>query len=83
MTDWKNTRIEELMSALSRLRSENEGMAKLLHRLYDELAEVGGGADDEADPNNTSPEMADAHIAGLMRQEIRKLFPPLPEEVKP
>ena len=51
------TRIKELEDAL---------------RVVDEALEQNpGGVDDDADPDNTSPEDASAHLCGLIRHDIR------------
>ena len=52
------------------VNSHDELLAAL--RVADEMLEGNpAGVDDEADPNNPSPEDASAHTAGLIRQVLR------------
>lgn len=45
-----------------------------LRDLYDRACRIGPGADLDADPNDTSPDDAVAHDAGLMAQELAALL---------
>jgi hypothetical protein len=69
--DLTSSEIRKMAAYISKLRSALEDAEEALTWQGKRWQMIAGGIDYEADPDNGSPENADAHLGGLAHQEIQ------------